>query len=108
MSGSAKLNLLCAILTALQVPLQEPADQQVPLFTKYLGDRRGIQGYQKSCYLDTTLFGLFALSDVFDEMFLEVFTSPTIDQNRKAISEVLWKGIVNPLRKYYSFCTLLL
>ena len=73
-----------------------------------MGDRRGIQGYRKSCYLDTTLFGLFALSDVFDEMFLEVFTRPTIDQNRKATSEVLWKGIVNPLRKYYSHCTLLL
>ena len=87
------------MLLALQVPLEESTDQQVPPSTLYVGDRRGIQGHQKSCYLDTTLFGLFALSDVFDEMFLEVTTSLTIDQIRKVISEMLWKEIVNPLRK---------
>ena len=86
-------------LAALQEPLEEQVDQQVPDLYLYVGDQRGIQGHQNSCYLDSTLFGLFALSDIFDEMFLEVTTNPTIDQNRRIVSEMLWKGIVNPLRK---------
>lgn len=63
----------------------------------YIGEERGIQGHQNSCYLDSTVFGLFAASDVFDSMFLEQ------DQGDPAGGEVkhlLWKGIVNPLRKY--------
>ena len=62
---------------------------------KYLGDQRGIQGHQNSCYLDATVFGLFALSDVFDSMFLKNPTNPT----ESDISSILWKRIVNPLRK---------
>jgi len=61
---------------------------------KYLGDEQGIQGHQNSCYLDATLFGLFALSDVFDFMFLKAQ-----DAAGKEIGSILWKGIVNPLRK---------
>ena len=62
---------------------------------KYLGEERGIQGHQNSCYLDATMFGLFALSDVFDSMFLE----EARDEAGKEIKSILWKGIVNPLRK---------
>ena len=62
---------------------------------KYLGEERGIQGHQNSCYLDATVFGLFALSDVFDSMFLKNPTNPT----ERDISSILWKRIVNPLRK---------
>ena len=62
---------------------------------KYLGDERGIQGHQNSCYLDATVFGLFALSDDFDSMFL----TEAKDAAGKEISGILWKGIVNPLRK---------
>lgn len=46
------------------------------------------------------MFGLFALTDAFDEMFLKGLSTDTADQNRKEIAELLWKGIVNPLRKY--------
>ena len=94
-----RLYILVIYLIALQKPMEELLDQQVPPLAVYVGDQRGIQGHQNSCYLDSTLFGLFALSDIFDEMFLEVTTSLTIDPNRRAISEMLWKGIVNPLRK---------
>ena len=62
---------------------------------KYLGEKKGIQGHQNSCYLDATIFGLFALSEVFDSMFLEETTDPT----RIDVSLMLWKGIVNPLRR---------
>jgi ubiquitin thioesterase CYLD len=67
---------------------------------RYIGDRKGIQGHENSCYLDASIFGLFALTDAFDELFLKAESSKTADQNRKAIADLLWKGIVNPLRKY--------
>ena len=63
--------------------------------TKYLGEGQGIQGHQNSCYLDATAFGLFALSDVFDDMFLREAKDP----GGQEIKKMLWKGIVNPLRK---------
>ena len=73
---------------------------------KYTGKRRGIQGHQNSCYLDATIFGLFALSDVFDSLFLEdpknltSLKSPTpATPIQKEVGAMLWKGIVNPLRK---------
>ncbi len=94
------ITLFIASTTALQVPFEENADQTtVPDPFHYVGDQKGIQGNQNSCYLDSTLFGLFALSDIFDEMFLEIVHSTTSDINRQAISNLLWKGIVNPLRK---------
>ena len=75
---------------------------------KYTGERKGIQGHQNSCYLDATIFGLFALSDVFDSLFLvnlksitrTSLQSPTaVAPIQTEIGDMLWKGIVNPLRK---------
>lgn len=66
---------------------------------RYIGEAKGIQGHQNSCYLDASVFGLFALTDAFDEMFLKAMSTNTADQSRKEIAELLWKGIVNPLRK---------
>ena len=75
------------------------------LFSQYIGEPRGIQGHHNSCYLDSTVFGLFALSDAFDVMFLDA-TSQSLMQGRGREEEyclktkdILWKGIVNPLRK---------
>ena len=65
------------------------------LFSKYIGDVHGIQGHHNSSYLDATVFGLFALSDSFDVMLLE---EPQTEIGQK-IKHILWKGIVNPLRK---------
>ncbi len=93
------ITLFIASTTALQVAFEEGVDQPVPPPLYYVGDQKGIQGNQNSCYLDSSLFGLFALSDIFDEMFLSVAHSTTADINRQAISDMLWKGIVNPLRK---------
>ena len=77
----------------------EEVDQCIMDFQmfKYVGNEKGIQGHQNSCYIDSTLFGLFALSDVFDTMFLD--TDLTSDDIRRVIGNLLWKGIVNPLRK---------
>ena len=77
--------------------------EQIPEVYQYYDevpkDNREIQGHQNSCYLDSTIFGLFALSDIFDTMFLEPNQAITSVQSRKAASELLWEGIVNPLRK---------
>lgn len=86
--------------TALNdLPLEENTDQYINpgQLDKYVGDKRGIQGHQNSCYLDSTVFGLFAGSDAFDNMFLE---QQGTDLDGDAVKNLLWKGIVNPLRKY--------
>ncbi len=83
--------------------MEEQADQTIydtyQQMRRYIGNSRGIQGHQNSCYMDSTIFGLFALSDIFDSMFLDLDQSITTDQNRKRVADLLWKGIVN-LRKY--------
>ncbi len=84
--------------------MEEQEDQTILDGTQqmfqYIGNGRGIQGHQNSCYLDSTMFGLFALSDVFDTMFLDPSDdSLTSDQYRSRVAGLLWKGIVNPLRK---------
>ena len=56
----------------------------------YVGEKKGIQGHQNSCYLDATVFGLFSLSHEFDEMFLR-------DRDSR-VGQILWQKIVNPLR----------
>jgi len=58
-------------------------------------DIKGIQGNQNSCYLDATLYGLFAFSDAFDFIFLDVVTS----EDERSIQIVLKNKIVYPLRK---------
>ena len=86
------------------IPLRVTEDQftegRPEQIQRYIGEGKGIQGHQNSCYLDASVFGLFALTDAFDEMFLKAMSTNTADQSRKEIAEQLWKGIVNPLRKY--------
>lgn len=65
---------------------------------QYVGDKKGIQGHQNSCYMDATLFGLFALTTEFDEMFLQK-TDSDPSSTTTVIGNILWKSIVNPLRK---------
>ena len=60
----------------------------------HTGIKKGIQGHQNSCYLDSTLFGLFAYSTVFDDLFLK--DSP--DEIGKIIKRTLLI-IVNKLRQ---------
>ena len=64
---------------------------------KYLGRDKGIQGHHNSCYMDSTLFAMFAFSDVFDGAL----------HRRKRVNDVadyeiaqktLRDEIVNPLR----------
>ena len=67
-------------------------------------DIKGIQGYQNSCYLDATLYGMFTFSDAFDILFLEeVITNdekPTANGEEFCLQKILKSKIVYPLRKY--------
>ena len=85
----------CLFITALSnVNEAVPVNVSVAVNTDvmhYVGEKKGIQGHQNSCYLDATVFGLFALSEEFDEMFLR-------DRDSR-VGQILWQKIVNPLRK---------
>jgi ubiquitin thioesterase CYLD len=80
--------------------------QPIPRLSTYCGTdkKKGIQGEHNSCYIDATLFGLFALSSEFDSL-LTPGRSGGPDQRGpgsslgKTISTILLTKIVNPLRK---------
>ena len=110
-----------SLSAAMQVPDWEEEDQHIQgnEMMKYIGEWKGIQGHLNSCYLDATIFGMFALSDVFDSLFLEnvnlsltslkspVPESPSVSETpaqqvQRDIGSMLWRGIVNPLRKLVS------
>ena len=64
-------------------------------------DTKGIQGYQNSCYLDATLYGMFTFSNAFDILILEDVTTNAEELN---LQKRLKYEIVYPLRKYvYSY-----
>jgi ubiquitin thioesterase CYLD len=80
------------------VALEESRDQFInpgQIFG-YIGEGKGIQGHQNSSYLDSTIFALFAVSDVFDSMFLEQRQGDPVGD----VKNILWKRIVNPLRRF--------
>ena len=98
---SIEINIAIIIINlALDyIPLEEQHDQFInpgQIF-EYIGEEKGIQGHQNSCYLDSTVFGLFAVSDIFDNIFLQWQQD---DPDGDAVKYLLWKGIVNPLRRY--------
>ena len=57
---------------------------------------KGIQGQQNSCYLDATLYGMFAFSNAFDALFLE---RKHMNDFELQVKNILVQKIVNPLRK---------
>lgn len=61
------------------------------------GKNRGIQGHQNSCYLDATLFSMFAFTSVFDSLLFRPATEKDIREYND-VQRVLREEIVNPLR----------
>ncbi|XP_014298448.1 ubiquitin carboxyl-terminal hydrolase CYLD isoform X1 [Microplitis demolitor] len=62
------------------------------------GKYRGIQGHHNSCYLDATLFSMFAFTSVFDNLLFRPPTEKDCAQYEE-VQRVLREEIVNPLRK---------
>ncbi|XP_077993432.1 ubiquitin carboxyl-terminal hydrolase CYLD-like isoform X2 [Glandiceps talaboti] len=73
-----------------------PREELVP---ELCGTGRGIQGHHNSCYLDSTLFSMFAFSLAFDDLILRARSSRDLLEFTE-VQTVLKEGIVNPLRKF--------
>ena len=67
-----------------------------------VGRMRGIQGHHNSCYLDATLFSMFAFSMVFDSVLYRK-KRETDREEYEPVQSALKNAIVNPLRVYVSF-----
>ncbi|XP_077315264.1 ubiquitin carboxyl-terminal hydrolase CYLD-like [Lithobates pipiens] len=70
-----------------------PPVRECDVLDKMVGLRNGIQGHYNSCYLDTTLFSLFAFSSVLDP----ILRSPDVCDAK--VQRILREDIVNPLRR---------
>ncbi|KAG8508385.1 Ubiquitin carboxyl-terminal hydrolase CYLD [Galemys pyrenaicus] len=62
-----------------------------------IGKKKGIQGHYNSCYLDSTLFCLFAFSSVLDTVLLRPKEKHDVEYYSET-QELLRTEIVNPLR----------
>ncbi|XP_065676103.1 ubiquitin carboxyl-terminal hydrolase CYLD isoform X3 [Hydra vulgaris] len=62
---------------------------------KYIGDMKGIQGHINSCYMDATLFAMFAFNSTFDSMLYKKSFKDHFGDN---VRKCLHLNIVNPLR----------
>lgn len=65
-----------------------------------LGKSRGIQGHNNSCYLDATLFAMFASTTLFDSLLYRPPNDSDIPEY-KEIQRILREDIVRPLRGEY-------
>ena len=85
----------------LDFGLEETPDikghEPVPYYM-YEGRKKGIQGHYNSCYLDATLFCMFAFNDSLD-FILKPNQTESMDDLPKRITKQLKEGIINPLRK---------
>uniref|UniRef100_A0A8C9SYP7 Ubiquitin carboxyl-terminal hydrolase CYLD n=1 Tax=Scleropages formosus TaxID=113540 RepID=A0A8C9SYP7_SCLFO len=68
-----------------------------------VGKKKGIQGHYNSCYLDSTLFCLFAFSSVLDTVLLRPRAKTDVEYYRET-QELLRTEIVNPLRIHGYVC----
>ena len=64
---------------------------------KQCGTMRGLQGHHNSCYLDATLYSMFAFSSVFDTLLHRQRKDGDLEEYEK-VQTVLKDCIVNPLR----------
>ena len=64
----------------------------------HTGFNKGIQGHHNSCYMDATLFSMFAFTMVFDAILYRRRRTSDIERYED-VQSALRDGIVNPLRK---------
>nr|CAG4643102.1 EOG090X03LH [Ilyocryptus agilis] len=67
---------------------------------RLIGKFRGIQGHHNSCYLDATLFSMFAFTSIFDGLLHRPPTRDDIPQYSQ-VQRILREEIVNPLRCHH-------
>lgn len=82
------------------LPSEEVEGVTVPptsLVDKFCGEMRGLQGHHNSCYLDATLYAMFAFSSVFDTLLHREQKDSDLKEYGE-VQLVLREAIVNPLR----------
>eukprot|EP00794_Sanderia_malayensis_P018788 gene18788-20679_t len=77
-------------IAGIHLPVEKIEDMPI-------GQMRGIQGHHNSCYLDSTLFAMFAFSIVFDVILHREKRMHDI-QEYDDVRKVLKETVVNPLR----------
>ncbi|XP_038067696.1 uncharacterized protein LOC119737423 isoform X6 [Patiria miniata] len=73
-------------------------DPPLRLRPEFVGMWKGIQGDQNSCYLDCTLFSMFAYNGVFDPLLRHTQGQGDLQEYEK-VQKTLRESIANPLRK---------
>ena len=96
------VNSLCACMISAFGSFPSPDVKGVTLPPKTLeetqcGTMRGLQGHHNSCYLDATLYSMFAFSSVFDTLLHRQKKDNDLAEYDK-VQTVLRELIVNPLR----------
>lgn len=85
-----------------QIEDLEPIPEYIPppsrIDFECIGMNRGIQGHHNSCYMDSTLFAMFAYCDVFD-VALHRKPRKNALKDYQEVQRLLKENIVNPLRK---------
>ena len=87
------------------ITITKPHEFYPPLnsLSGIVGDDKGIQGHMNSCYMDSSLFGMFAFSSIFDPLFLKqnanLGTETPSIQRYNHVRSLLQTRIVFPLRK---------
>ena len=93
-------NLLCFVALEKEFYNHDETLYPVPPADKFDAgkhiDVKGIQGYKNSCYLDSTLYGMFMFSDAFDILILEdvATNAEELDLQKRLKSKIVY-----PLRK---------
>ena len=64
----------------------------------FVGRKKGIQGDQNSCYLDTTLYSMYAYSNIFDAILKRTKEKGDLKEF-EGVQTTLREHIVNPLRR---------
>ncbi|XP_044739895.1 ubiquitin carboxyl-terminal hydrolase CYLD [Chrysoperla carnea] len=85
----------CPVIEGSVPPLCMQSELQVE---EMCGKFRGIQGHHNSCYLDATLFAMFACTGVFDSLLFRPQSHLDIERYEE-VQKVLREEIVNPLRQ---------
>ena len=81
--------------------LRTVKDNLPPLDHPITGKNKGIEGDSNSCYMDSTIFCMFAYSNVFDSLLhMEVHKTEALHKLQKLLRE----NIVNVLRSEIWFC----
>ncbi|KAM7350875.1 ubiquitin carboxyl-terminal hydrolase CYLD isoform 2-T2 [Cochliomyia hominivorax] len=86
----------CPIVPGAVAPKKCPS---LNILEELCGKFKGIQGHHNSCYLDVTLFSMFAFTPVFDSILYRPPESEDIPHYTE-VQTVLREEIVNPLRKH--------